>query len=231
MDIRVLLFTRYGRTGASSRLRFLQYMAGLDEYDIDVHPAPFLDDDYLTDLYGGRRPSMRRIFGFYWERLRHLVRARDFDVVWIEKEVLPWLPHWVAMTALRSLPTVVDCDDAWHFRYSQSPNPLIRWTLGQKLEHIARRADFVIVANKFLKNWAENAGVRRVTCIPTVVDLRRYPRAPLPPAEPFTIGWIGTPETAPISTRSRGRCVRSSPRRTPVCCWSVRSSHFCRSTT
>jgi hypothetical protein len=58
MGLRVLLLTRYGRTGASRRLRFLQYLAGLDEYEIDVHPAPFLDDVYLKELYDGRRPSL-----------------------------------------------------------------------------------------------------------------------------------------------------------------------------
>jgi hypothetical protein len=58
MGLRVLLLTRYGRTGASSRLR------GLDEYEIDVHPAPFLDDVYLKELYDGRRPSLGRVFAF-----------------------------------------------------------------------------------------------------------------------------------------------------------------------
>ena len=70
MGLRVPLLTRYGRTGASSRLRFLQYLAGLDEYEIDVHPAPFLDDVYLKELYDGRRPSLGRVFAFYSERDR-----------------------------------------------------------------------------------------------------------------------------------------------------------------
>ena len=135
MGLRVLLLTRYGRTGASSRLRFLQYLPGLDEYDIDVHPA------------------------------------------------LPWVPSWVARTVLGSLPLVIDFDDAWHLRYNRSPNPLVRWTLGKKLEQMARRADFVIVANKFLQSWAEDAGAECVTCIPTVVDLRRYPQTALPPGQ------------------------------------------------
>jgi glycosyltransferase involved in cell wall biosynthesis len=197
MGLRVLLLTRYGRIGASSRLRFLQYLPGLDTYNIDVHPAPFLDDIYLRELYDGRRPSMGRVLGFYSERLQSLVKARDFDVVWVEKEMLPWVPGWVGRTILGGLPTVVDFDDAWHLRYSRSPNPLVRVALGKKLERLARHADFVIVANKFLQNWAEDAGTANVTCIPTVVDLRRYPQTALPPAEPFTIGWIGTPETAP----------------------------------
>jgi len=106
-------------------------------------------------------------------------------MVWIEKEVLRWVPHWVEMTALGSLPFVVDFDDAWHLRYSGSANPLVRWTLSTKLEWIARRADFVIVANKFLQCWAEQAGARRVTCIPTVADLRRYPEEALPAPNPL----------------------------------------------
>jgi hypothetical protein len=211
MGLRVLLLTRYGRTGASSRLRFLQYLPGLDRYDIDVHPAPFLDDVYLRELYDGRRPSMGRVLAFYSERLHCLVKSRDFDVVWIEKEVLPWVPDWLARTLLGTLPLVIDFDDAWHLRYSRSPNPLVRWTLGHKLERMAQRADFVIVANKFLQNCAEDAGAEHVTCIPTVVDLRRYPQTPLPPAEPFTIGWIGTPETAPYLDTIQER-VEAGPR-------------------
>jgi glycosyltransferase involved in cell wall biosynthesis len=208
MGLHVLLLTRYGRIGASSRLRFLQYLAGLDEYDIDVHPAPFLDDVYLRELYGGRRPSVGRVFNFYSERLRQIVKARDYDVVWIEKEVLPWVPHWVGTTALGSLPLVVDFDDAWHLRYSASVNPLVRWALGTKLERIAQRADFVVVANRYLQRWAKEAGARNVSCIPTVVDLRRYPEGALPPPKPFTIGWIGTPETAPYLDTIKGALTR-----------------------
>jgi hypothetical protein len=120
----------------------VQYLAGLDEYEIDVHPAPFLDDVYLKELYDGRRPSLGRVFAFYSERLHYLVKAKEFDVVWIEKEVLPWVPGWVERTVVGSLPSVVDFDDAWHLRYSRSPNPLVRWTLGKKLERMARRANF-----------------------------------------------------------------------------------------
>ena len=62
MGLQVLLLTRYGRKGASSRQRFLRYMPGLDQYDIDVFPAPFLDDAYLAELYEGRRPTVKRVF-------------------------------------------------------------------------------------------------------------------------------------------------------------------------
>ncbi len=106
------------------------------------------------------------------------------------------------------MPLVVDFDDAWHLRYSASVNPLVRWALGTKLERIAKRADFVIVANRYLQSWAKEAGARNVSCIPTVVDLRRYPEGSLPPPKPFTIGWIGTPETAPYLDTIKGALTR-----------------------
>ena len=195
MGLQVLVLTRYGRTGASSRLRFLQYLPGLAAHGIEAHPAPFLDDVYLKELYGGH-PSLQRVITFYSERLKQLASAHKFDVVWSEKEALPWIPAFAELLALRSVPLVMDFDDAWHLRYTESTNPMVRLALAGKLGRMARRADHVIVANKFLQNWAEGAGASCVRCVPTVVDLTRYDATPPPPQQPFTIGWIGTPETA-----------------------------------
>jgi glycosyltransferase involved in cell wall biosynthesis len=204
MGLQVLALTRYGRTGASSRLRFLQYLPHLADHGIEAHPAPFLDDVYLKELYGGQRPSLQRVITFYSERLKHLAMANKFDVVWVEKEALPWIPACAELMALRSVPLVIDFDDAWHLRYTESSKPLVRLALADKLSRMARRADHVIVANRYLQDWAEDAGASRVCCIPTVVDLSRYAATPLPPPEPFTIGWIGTPETVHYLNTIRG---------------------------
>ena len=42
-----------------------------------------------------------------------------YDVVWLEKEALPWLPAWVEIARLQGLPYVVDYDDAWFDRYER----------------------------------------------------------------------------------------------------------------
>jgi glycosyltransferase involved in cell wall biosynthesis len=174
----------------------LQYLPGLAALGIQAHTAPFLDDAYLQELYGGQRPSMQRIATYYSGRLKQLGTVPKFDVVWVEKEALPWIPAFVELLALRNAPLVVDFDDAWHLRYTESSNPMVRFALGGKLGRMAKRADVVIVANTFLQNWATEMGASQVRCIPTVVDLTRYEATPLPPQQPFTIGWIGTPETA-----------------------------------
>jgi hypothetical protein len=137
-----------------------------------------LDDAYLKELYGDQRPSLQRVITFYSQRLKHLAKANKFYVVWIEKEALPWIPPFIELSALRSVPVVMDFDDAWHLRYTESPNPVVRFALTDKLGRLAKRADHVIVANKFLQNWAEGTGASSVRCVPTVVDLTRYEQRP-----------------------------------------------------
>jgi glycosyltransferase involved in cell wall biosynthesis len=61
-----------------------------------------------------------------------------------------------------------------------------------------RRAALVIVGNEYLAQRARQAGVRRVECLPTVVDLERYEIAIKPKNRTlgFQIGWVGSPVTA-----------------------------------
>lgn len=200
--------TRYSRIGASSRLRFLQYRPGLTLNGIDLEVAPFFDGDYLRGRYAGQYPSLARLARYYGRRIKRLAGAGAFDAVWVEKEALPWIPAPLELSLLRGVPLIVDFDDAWHLRYGEASSPLVRVALKQKLEAIARRADVVVVGNPFLERWAEVAGARRVVRIPTVLDLARYSATPLPAGEPFTIGWIGTPETARYLETIRGALAR-----------------------
>src|SRR6185369_15736544 len=90
-EMKVLLLTRYGRTGVTSRIRFLQYLPYLKSHGVDVQVAPFLEDDYVASLYKGKR-SLKAIAAAYWRRVRQLVDARRYDLLWIEKELIPWTP-------------------------------------------------------------------------------------------------------------------------------------------
>ena len=204
----MLLLTRYSRAGPSSRLRFLQYLPGLRAHGIEVEVAPFFHHDYLERRYAGHAPSPARLIGCYWRRIRDLARAPGFDVVWVEKEALPWMPAAAELSALCRSPLIVDFDDAWHLRYRDASSRIVRLALRRKLEAIARRADAVVVGNAFLQRWAEEAGAAKVTRIPTVLDLSRYSAGPPPSGSPFTIGWIGTPETIRYLDGIRGALTR-----------------------
>ncbi len=194
-SLRVLMATRYGRLGASSRLRLLQYAPALDRLGIECTARPFLSDAYVSALYGNgaRLPSALAAYG----RAVGLARAiRAHDLIWVEKELLPFLPAALERALLGEKKFILDFDDAWFLRYQTAKNLPARWLLGGKFTALVRRAALTVVANETLHDWAVRQGAREVLLLPTVVDLDQYPVLP-EPAGPFTVGWIGTPVTAP----------------------------------
>lgn len=194
----ILLLSRYDRLGASSRLRFLDFMPALAAAGIAVTPAPLFDDAYLRALYTGRRQNPAALAATYTRRLGALLAARRHDLVWLEKEALPWLPAWMEQTLLGGVPYVMDLDDAWFHRYGLHRSGAVRTLLGRKLEALAGKARLVIAGNDHLAQWARDSGAREVLVLPTVIDLERYPPpVPPPPGQPFTIGWMGSPSSAP----------------------------------
>jgi glycosyltransferase involved in cell wall biosynthesis len=192
-DIRVLLLTRYDRLGASSRLRFDDYIPLLPGFSITR--APFFDDAYLSGLYSGRKPATGSLVRYYARRLKALRRIPKFDLVWLEKEALPWLPGWIEHYYLKRKPYAVDLDDAWFLRYDQHPDPLVRGLLQGKFTQLVRRAAVTIAGNDYLAGWANANGARHVARLPTTVDPARYGVAATKQAK-FTIGWMGSPSSA-----------------------------------
>jgi len=190
----ILLLTRYSQNGASSRLRCYNYLSILERTGFHVTNAAFFGGDYVDKLYRGKFYGVGHLLRDYAKRVRRLLFAQSYDLIWIEKEVLPYLPACFERIFFGDKPYVVDYDDLWHLRYTEQRNPLVRGILSRKLETIAQRAAAVVVGNPVLADWAHRAGAQRVIEIPTVVDLKRYQSKPLPDGR-FTIGWIGTPIT------------------------------------
>lgn len=194
----ILLLTRYDRLGASSRLRFLDYLPALAADGLEVEVSPLLDDAYLRGLYGGRRPDPRRMAAAYARRVAALRGAAGrHDAVWLEKEALPWLPAAAeAMAGLGRIPYVMDIDDAWYERYAGHRSAAVRALLGGKFATLARRARIVLAGNPFLADWARRSGAGDVRIVPTVVDPARYPvAAPARDGGPLVVGWMGSPST------------------------------------
>ncbi len=195
MSYSLLVLTRYSRKGASSRVRHYDYLPALRRAGFEVTVAPFADDDYVDRLYGGKRLSTIALIKSYESRFRQLIGSKRYDLLWIEKEALPWLPAWLERALLARCTCVVDYDDAWHLRYARHPRALVRYSLGRKLEDLTAGAALVVVGSSVLADWAGSSGARQIVELPSCVDLDHYSVLPLPEG-PFTIGWIGTPITA-----------------------------------
>ena len=134
----------------------------------------------------------------YVKRLMLLFTLHRYDMVWIEKEVFPYLPSYAErLIYLFGKGYVVDFDDAVFHNYDQHKSPLIRWWMGDKIDFVMRHANLVWVGNPYLKERAEQAGAKHIEFMPTVIPAERYQlkKVHQPQPELPTIGWIGSPTT------------------------------------
>lgn len=195
--IPVIALARYAESGASSRVRMLQYLPHLERLGLHVRALPLLPDSYVEDLYAGRRVNVMAVAGAYVQRARELLQQDRGAILWVEKELFPWVPacfeHWLLQRGRR---VVVDCDDAVWLRYqSLRPRP-VRALLAGKHGQLFARADCVTAGNRWIGDFARAAGARDVRVLPSVVDLDRYAVRKGPRVEgPLRIGWIGSPAT------------------------------------
>jgi glycosyltransferase involved in cell wall biosynthesis len=199
--MRLLVLPRYDRLGASSRLRMMQYRPYLEARGLQVNLAPLFSDSYVAGLQQNRT-SLVAVFMAYAKRIRVLLSARQYDLLWIEKECLPWLPAWVERLLLPgNVPYVLDYDDAVFHYYDQHRSIFVRRLLGNKHSHLMRGATVIVAGSAYLASVAEQSGAKKIELVPTVIDLTRYPieftrnevcQSSIPPC----VGWIGQRATA-----------------------------------
>jgi glycosyltransferase involved in cell wall biosynthesis len=191
------MLTKYDRLGASSRLRSLQFISSLQNAGIEIKTQSFISDEMLLQKYVHKKYRFKAIFDAYANRVRQLAKRRDFDLVWIEKEALPWLPGSWERILLRGVPYALDYDDAIFHNYDLHSSKWVRYLLGRRIDRLMAGARMVGVGNDYLAQRAKNAGARWVEILPTVVDLKRYviqPRSQEQAKIPQLV-WIGSPST------------------------------------
>ena len=197
--IRVLALSLYGPQAASHRVRLSQFKPGLKAAGIDLQIQSLLDDTYLQRSFAGRRPSLRGLLSAYGRRIQALCHVDGFDLAVVHCELLPLLPGWLERQFLK-VPFIFDCDDAFYLKYRQGRLRWLQPLLGSKCDRMMAAAVAVTAGNAGLANYAHQFN-SNVTLLPSVVDINQMP----PPSElgrqhknkPFTVGWIGSPSTAP----------------------------------
>lgn len=193
---RLLILPRYTRKGPSSRVRFYQYVPFLQEAGWTVKMDPFFDDAYVEALYAHQPLDRFSLFSAYTHRLAITREASKYNLVWLQYELLPWLPAWIENNLLPGdVPLIIDYDDAIFHRYDMHRSICVRQVLGRKIAHVMENATALTMGNAYLAQWGEKAGAHNILQIPSVVDTDRY-QINRSQHEKFTIGWIGTPKTA-----------------------------------
>lgn len=193
--MRLLLLTRYGPMGASSRMRTFQYLPSMIEAGWRVEVSSLFSDEQLAGKYQTGQYGTPSVVRAYVRRIRRLMDRKHFDLVWIEKEALPWVPAVVESWLLRGVPYVLDIDDALFHNYDLHSSSLVRWLLGRRIDRLMAKSSLVVAGNRYLAERATRAGARRVEILPTVVDLDRYGIRGVDVPGPPKIVWIGSPST------------------------------------
>nr|WP_319536029.1 glycosyltransferase family 4 protein [uncultured Vibrio sp.] len=194
---KLLVLSKYSRLGASSRLRTQQYIPYLNEAGFDVTVSSLYDDDYLKCFYRTGKRSILKIAVCYMKRIKKLLSAGEYDLLVIEKEVLPYIPYFLEKMFLKKYSYIVDYDDAIFHSYDLSRSSLVRFLLGNKIKHIMNRSNAVLVGNNYLRSYAEYSKSKLIVEIPTVIDESRYEKKEnkeLTDSE-YIVGWIGSPFT------------------------------------
>lgn len=198
--INVRAFTRYDSLGASSRVRFMQFAAALSEHNVSLTVQPLFPNGYINSLQTGQG-RLRFVFQAYIKRVISAFSARDssdIDVIWVEKELLPWIPYFFEhLFWPRNTPVILDYDDAVFHIYDKSPNHFVRSIFSRKHTELINDAVMVFAGNSYLKSYALAAGANNVEIIPTVVDLSKYHCVDLSTRiQKPCIGWIGQTATS-----------------------------------
>lgn len=197
--MRVLFLTRYPVEGASSRYRVFQYLPHLKAMGVEAEVQSFMDAElYALSFRPGRTgrkaaATARAIA----RRLAVLRRHREFDVVYMQRELFPVGPPLVERRLKRAGARLVfDYDDALFIAKPSRYNPLATWLRSpNKLLEVFRIADRVVAGNDWLRDRAAEHGARAVT-VEVAEDTDRIPmRPPHANDRPVTIGWLGSSST------------------------------------
>jgi glycosyltransferase involved in cell wall biosynthesis len=163
-----VLFLTSGRIVPSSRFRVQQFLPQLKADGWDVTVAPCVPnkyasrDDYPGGFVADALLTLAKLHSRFWSSLR----AGRFDVVYIERELLPhFTPAPEEFLRLLNPNIIFDFDDAIFLRYAhREVNPVAQ---------VLKLAKTVICGNEFLGEWALRHN-DNVWVLPTAVDTDRY---------------------------------------------------------
>ncbi len=199
--MRVVALSSFPTQAAATRFRVEQFVEPLCARGIEIEIRPFLNSEQFERMYrsGSLIGKVASVAGSVVGRLRDLVRIREYDLLFVQREAMFFGPpffEWL-YRKLGRLPMVVDLDDATYVSY-------ISPTYGRlgsffkffgKTDDLIRKSCLVVCGNRFIAEHVESKRVRSVV-IPTVADTDLFTPSEITREIPV-IGWIGTHSTFP----------------------------------
>lgn len=197
--LRVLFLTRYPVDGASSRYRVHQYIPHLEQMGVSCTVQSFMDPQMyrLSFTVGGVPRKLWATGKAVLRRVAAVARHREYDVVYMQRELLPFGPPWLERwMQRRGTKLCFDYDDALFIKKPSRFNPLATlFRAPGKVLELFGLVDRVVAGNDWLRDQAAQHGADAVT-LEVAEDVSRMP-APgsRVGGGPMTIGWLGSTST------------------------------------
>jgi glycosyltransferase involved in cell wall biosynthesis len=194
--IKILGLALYGPLAASHRYRLGHFVPGLAWMGIDLQIRHLLSDEYLHARFNGQALPLKSMVKDGMSRFKDLWHQDGFDAVMLQCELMPLMPGWLERALIRK-PYIYDFDDAFYLKYRTGKMHWAKPMLGSKFDRVMAGAAAVTAGNYGLADYASRLN-GNTHYLPTVVDTDRYlPMKGTRDSEFFTVGWIGSPSTAP----------------------------------
>lgn len=201
--LKVLFLILYGFNGPSSRYRVYQYLPFLDKEGIEYSKFPFYTDIFeriscnmfkISNILGSGFNKIYVYWG-YLKRLFQILLAARYDVIFIQKDLIPHVLIQVLHTQNKNI--IFDFDDAIFLsdeKQKQCIGRVIRPNGYIKVPRILRASKKIIVGNKYLKEYCLKFNAN-VSVLPISIDTKRYFVKHKEKQQNLVIGWLGSPAT------------------------------------
>lgn len=189
-----------GPTDAAFRVRLELPGRGLAAYGVALELLPLFAGDRAQRFRGAGALGKARVLAASRRQLKRDLReageAASTVVVQRQVDLAPWLG--LERAAARGRRLIYDVDDAvWLSGRQTGGHPLsVLKGAARKVRWLAERAEHTIAGNEILAEHLA-AYSERVTVVPSLVDPAAYDVRAHEQGETLTLGWIGSPTTAP----------------------------------
>jgi glycosyltransferase involved in cell wall biosynthesis len=203
--LRALALHAQGPNSPAFRVRVMLLRPALKRYGVALVPRPLFDSQEAYAFATGgvlrRNAVLLRARSRMLSDLRESSSSASVALIQRQADLLPTMR--IERLAARGRRLVWDVDDAiWHDTHPAAGGHSFSFLKRSKAKAtwLARHADCVIVANRFLADDLEKL-TNNVSIVPSLIETRAIPVRRHRSGSELVLGWIGSPTTAPYLRR------------------------------
>lgn len=208
----VLFLTRYPLEGASSRYRVYQYLPYLSECGIEYKVSSFMNLKMyrLTFSRGSPVKKYGFLIGAIFKRLFIVFRFFRFDIIYMQRELLPFGPPLLEyLLRLTGKKLVYDYDDALFINKTSQFNRLASFFKGKTRQFAIFKASHCVLAgNDYLRDVAKQFCLNSITFEVAEDTDRILPGKKSTNPDRIVIGWLGSKTTVKYLANIRDPLIR-----------------------